>query len=201
MTSRGVDKFSGGAGASVAVTELEVNVDGRCEASGPLPRVWLVDSGDASIGIAALRSQTRLASEAIGSDASGGTTPAGGAACTSRSYRYPFALIGTHHDVLGVDIERVDPFDEEFAESICMPSEWMSESTQPRTAEDVADVWSTKEALAKALGNALDYDPRRLLSLALVPGLKTSDWQAARVSVPAGYVGWVVWRVPYESQF
>ncbi len=167
---------------------------GRCcrfgtTARAPTSLGFVNDNSGADIDMGTLRSHTRIISESVGATGSGA-----GAHCISRSYRHPFALIATHTDVLGVDIERVDPFDKDFAESICTPSEWSSDATRPRGAVELADVWSTKEALAKALGNALDYDPRRLVSLALAPNSRASTWQAARVSVPSGYVGWVIWR-------
>ncbi len=178
----------GDSGEPIAVAEMAVDLDAY-GGDQTLPRVWLVNSIGADIDMGTLRSHTRIISESVGATGSGA-----GAHCISRSYRHPFALIATHTDVLGVDIERVDPFDKDFAESICTPSEWSSDATRPRGAVELADVWSTKEALAKALGNALDYDPRRLVSLALAPNSRASTWQAARVSVPSGYVGWVIWR-------
>ncbi len=181
-------RISGDSGEPIAVAEMAVDLDAYSGAQ-TLPRVWLVNTIGADIDMGTLRSQTRMISESVGVTGSGA-----GARCISRSYRHPFALIATHNDVLGVDIERVDPFDKDFAESICTPSEWSSDATRPRGAVELADVWSTKEALAKALGNALDYDPRRLVSLALAPNNRASAWQAARVSVPSGYVGWVIWR-------
>jgi hypothetical protein len=42
---------------------------------------------------------------------------------TSRSYRYPYALVTWHSEPVGVDIERVEPLEETFMESICTPSE------------------------------------------------------------------------------
>ena len=45
------------------------------------------------------------------------------AAHTSRSYRYPYALVASHSEPVGVDIERIEPFDQAFLESILTPSE------------------------------------------------------------------------------
>lgn len=58
----------------------------------------------------------------------------------------------------------------------------------------ITSLWSSKEALAKALGDALDYDPRRLEGPGAWPEGRSGSWRA-RALEPAGeYVGWVCWR-------
>jgi hypothetical protein len=113
---------------------------------------------------------------------------------TSRSYRYPYALVTWHSEPVGVDIERVEPLEETFMESICTPSErgLLDEAAPPRGF--VSSFWSSKEALAKALGDALRYDPRRLESPLLWPDGQAGPWRAAALALPPGHVGWVCWR-------
>ena len=41
----------------------------------------------------------------------------------ARSYRHAYALVAWHPEPVGVDIERVDAYDPEFAQSTCTPSE------------------------------------------------------------------------------
>lgn len=112
----------------------------------------------------------------------------------ARSYCYPYAIVAAHSDPVGVDIERVHAVDREFGESICTPAETRE---LPRT-EDLdgffTSLWCSKEALAKALGDARQYDPRRLES----PGFWTDGgagpWRAAEVPAPPGHVAWLCWR-------
>ncbi|HWE10427.1 MAG TPA: hypothetical protein VG325_13820 [Solirubrobacteraceae bacterium] len=55
-------------------------------------------------------------------------------------------------------------------------------------------MWSSKEALAKALGDALRYDPRRLEApVAWVNGA-CGPWRARPVPAPPGHVARVCWR-------
>jgi len=138
---------------------------------------------------------------------------------TCRSYSYPLALIATHTNRVGCDIERVAPCDEAFAESIRTPAEQaaaaachddgdldpMGRDANPTgevTAAAIAELdhritslWSSKEALAKALGDALDYDPRRLQGPGSWPDGRSGPWRAQEIGLPDGYVGWVCWCV------
>jgi phosphopantetheinyl transferase len=84
------------------------------------------------------------------------------AAHTSRSYRYPYALVISHSTPVGVDIERIEPFDQAFLESILTPSERWAGFSDAEPDRFVASLWSSKEALSKALGDTVRYDPRRL---------------------------------------
>ncbi len=117
-------------------------------------------------------------------------TSTAGTPYVSRSYRHPYALVAWHDEPVGVDIERTEPFDPAFLESICTPAE------RPLIEDgvDVASLWCGKEALAKALGDALRYDPRRLGSPMLWRDGRSGPWRAAPVPVPAGHNAWLCWR-------
>jgi hypothetical protein len=116
----------------------------------------------------------------------------------SRSYCFPFALVAAHSAAVGVDIERVEPCDPAFADSIRTPAELSSAGASQ--AEDpnryFTSLWSSKEALSKALGDALAYDPRRLEGPGAWPDGRSGPWRATPLDVPDGYVGWLCWRVP-----
>jgi phosphopantetheinyl transferase len=58
----------------------------------------------------------------------------------------------------------------------------------------VSSLWSSKEALAKALGDPLHYDPRRLESPMSWPGGRAGPWRAARLATPDGHTAWLCWR-------
>jgi hypothetical protein len=117
---------------------------------------------------------------------------------TSRAYRFPFALIASHEAAVGVDIERVEPRDEDFADSIRTPSERMA--GWPEDADRFfSSLWSSKEALAKALGDALKYDPRRLEGPRVWPDGRAGCWSAHPLELGQEHVGWVCWRVPGPS--
>jgi hypothetical protein len=107
----------------------------------------------------------------------------------SRSYCDPYALVGFHDGLVGVDIERVVGCDAGFAESITTPDERV-----PCTDAEIVSLWSGKEALAKALGDAVDYDPRRLQSPGAWPAGVSGAWRASALELPDGYVGWLGWR-------
>jgi 4'-phosphopantetheinyl transferase superfamily len=115
---------------------------------------------------------------------------------TSRSYRFPFALIAAHGAEVGVDIERVEPCDAAFADSIRTPAELSSAG--PSQAEDhdryFTSLWSSKEALSKALGDALAYDPRRLEGPGAWPEGRSGPWRVTPLEVPDGYVAWLCWK-------
>jgi hypothetical protein len=148
---------------------------------GNIPTVELLDARSASLDGDGLRDWARA------------RAAASGGARVARSYRYPLALVGWHTEPIGVDVERVEPYDEAFAESICTPSE--RSLARPRSAEELASLWCSKEALAKALGDARRYDPRRLESPAQWPGGEAGPWRARALEAPDGYIAWVCWRV------
>lgn len=113
----------------------------------------------------------------------------------SRSYRAPFALVAWHRWEVGVDIERVERPAEGFGASIATPSELRVVGPEALEIPSlVACLWSGKEALAKALGDARDYDPRRLESPLLWPDGVCGCWRAERLDAPVGHVAWICWR-------
>jgi hypothetical protein len=149
------------------------------------PQIALIDAGPEGLDEAGLRATARGLGAAVGAGA------------VSRSYCHPYALVGWHSAAIGVDIEAVVPCSAEFAGSISTPAEAISGSwTGDR---ELVSLWSSKEALAKALGNAVDYDPRRLPSPAAWPGGVCGPWQAASLSTPRDHCIWVCWRVPSSS--
>ena len=107
----------------------------------------------------------------------------------SRSYAASYALVAWHDGPVGVDIERVVRCDPRFAESITTPSE-----QAPRDDREIVSLWSSKEALAKALGDAVDYDPRRLESPAHWRNGVNGAWRASELALPDGFCGWLCWK-------
>lgn len=116
---------------------------------------------------------------------------------TSRSYSFPLALVAAHSAAVGVDIERVATCDAAFADSIRTPAELSAAAEPTRADRDryFTSLWSSKEALSKALGDALAYDPRRLEGPGAWPDGRSGPWRATALDVPDGYVAWVCWRV------
>jgi 4'-phosphopantetheinyl transferase superfamily len=146
------------------------------------PAVQLLDARPAGLDEPGLRALARAAGGEADDD--GGHR--------SRSYRYPFALVARHHAAVGVDIERVEPCDCTFVTSICTPTELLA---PPVTDRDAISLWSSKEALSKALGDAVDYDPRRLESPGAWPGGRAGRWRAAELPVGEAHVAWVCWAI------
>ena len=154
------------------VTWLDIDTDGA-------PAVALIDAAE-GLDEPALRARARNLGEAVG------------AGTVSRSYCHPYALVGWHDGPIGVDIERVIACPEEFSQAISTPDEHASGRWS--TDRDLISLWSSKEALSKALGDALDYDPRRLESPAGWPGGVCGSWRTAVLPAPDGYCAWVCWR-------
>lgn len=146
------------------------------------PEVRLLDARSAGLDEPELRAAARAVADATGE------------LHTSRSYRYPYALVSWHTDPVGVDIERVEPCDPAFAASICTPAETVEWWSLRNPHEYFTALWSSKEALAKALGNALDYDPRRLQAPMQWPDRRAGNWRAADLHVTDDHVAWVCWR-------
>jgi hypothetical protein len=155
------------------VTWLDIDVKGA-------PRVALIDASLEGLDEATLRTWAREL----------GATQGPGS--VSRSYCHPYALVACNAGPVGVDIEQFSACPADFGRSICTPAELAS--GRWNTGRDVVSLWSSKEALAKALGDALDYDPRRLGSPAEWPGGVCGPWRTAAVRVPDGYCAWVCWR-------
>ena len=110
----------------------------------------------------------------------------------SRSYCGPYALVAWHDGPVGVDIERVLPCGTRFAESITTPAERDRMSLDDD--RELISLWSGKEALAKALGDAVAYDPRRLEAPAGWPDGVNGAWRATALDLPGDYVGWLCWK-------
>jgi hypothetical protein len=157
------------------VTWLDIDTDDA-------PRVALIDVTLEGLDEAALRARARTLGEAVG------------AGMVSRSYCHPYALVGWHTEPVGVDIERFVACPEEFSQAIATPAE--QASGRFTTDRDLISLWSSKEALSKALGDALDYDPRRLESPAGWPGRASGPWRTATLRAPDGYCAWVCGRTP-----
>lgn len=147
-----------------------------------VPHVSLLDAGIAGLGAQGLRDWARrLAATSR-------------APYTSRSYRYPYALVACHRQPVGTDIERIGPCDEDFAELICTPSERSGPPGPFDRDSYFTSLWSGKEALSKALGDAVAYEPSRLGSPACWPHRRAGPWRAEELNVPPGYVAWLCWK-------
>jgi hypothetical protein len=147
--------------------------------------VRLIDARRSGLGDEArLRERAREVSTAMG------------APFSSRSYRFPLALLAWHSAPVGVDIERVGSCDEAFADSIRTPDERASGWPTDDPDRFFTSLWSSKEALSKALGNSLDYDPRRLEGPAAWPDGRSGPWRAVALQVGAGHVAWLCWWAP-----
>lgn len=119
---------------------------------------------------------------------------AAGAPHVCRSYRYPYAVVAWHSEPLGIDIERIEPFDGDFMESICTAAECLLPVEEDDPDGYLSALWCSKEALAKALGDALRYDPRRLDSPMFWREGQAGPWRAASLLAPAGHSAWICWR-------
>ncbi len=111
----------------------------------------------------------------------------------SRSYSAPYAMVTWHHRPVGIDIERVQPLTQEFLASVSTAEE--RDSMSGADARLLTSFWSSKEALAKGLGDALSYDPRRLTSPLLWPEGICGAWRARELSPVPGFVAWLCWKV------
>jgi hypothetical protein len=146
------------------------------------PEVRLLDAAAAGIDEPELRAWARTQAAVVG------------ASYASRSYCYPYALVAWHTEPVGVDIERIEPFDHAFANSICTPSKRRMLSYESRPDGFLTSLWSSKKALAKALGDARRYDPRRLDSPVFWPEGRAGPWRAVLLPVPASHSAWLCWR-------
>ncbi len=146
------------------------------------PTVVLLDARATGVDEAGLRAWARA------------LTPDRPASHTVRSYRYPYALVAWHSEPVGVDIERVEPCDAAFADVICTPTERRDARVTADPDLFLSSLWSSKEALAKALGDALRYDPSRLDSPMRWPDLRSGPWNAAALQTVPGHVAWLCWR-------
>jgi phosphopantetheinyl transferase len=148
----------------------------------PRPEIRLLDAGALGLDGSGLRACARQLSRSVGSK------------WVSRSYRFPYALVAWHDRPVGVDLERIGSRDLAFAGVICTPDERADLDEDGDLDRRLTSLWSSKEALAKALGDARSYDPSRLTSPSSWPELRTARWQAAPLEVPESHIGWVCWR-------
>ncbi len=146
------------------------------------PEAYLLDARTAGVDESGLRDWARS------------FTDEAGARHVTRSYRHPFALVSWHHDAVGIDIERLEPCDAAFAQSICTPEEIAEWTTSRDPVAHACSMWSSKEALAKALGDPLSYDPRRLGAPMFWQQGRAGCWRAANLPVNADHVAWLCWR-------
>jgi hypothetical protein len=116
------------------------------------------------------------------------------AAYASRSYCHPYALLAWHGEPVGVDIERVVPCDQAFADSIRTVAERARRIEAADFDAYVISLWCSKEALAKALGDAVRYDPRRLESPLGWPEGRAGPWRATELTLVSDHAAWLCWR-------
>jgi hypothetical protein len=136
------------------------------------PRVELLDARILGLEAPELRERTRALSPKR-------------AAFISRSYRHPYALIVLHDTPVGIDIERIEICEPAFARSICTPGEAHDSGSVAHRDRYFTSMWSSKEALAKALGDPLSYDPRRLDAPMHWPGGRAGAWRSASCPRPS----------------
>jgi phosphopantetheinyl transferase len=121
-------------------------------------------------------------------------TEKSGAACVSRSYSYPLALVACHYHPVGVDVERIAPCDAAFADLICTRDERLEVTGSGDADRSLTSLWSSKEALAKGLGDARRYEPSRLESPARWPSQASGAWRCRELAVDDDHVAWVCWQ-------
>ena len=146
------------------------------------PEVRLLDARPAGLDEAGLRAWARA------------QTAASEDAHVTRSYRYPYALVAWHSEPVGVDIERVEPCDAAFAELICTAPERADPTFTTEPDAYLTSLWCSKEALSKALGDAVRYDPRRLDSPMRWPDLRAGPWHATPLQTIPSHTAWLCWR-------
>ncbi|HET9094156.1 MAG TPA: 4'-phosphopantetheinyl transferase superfamily protein [Solirubrobacteraceae bacterium] len=113
----------------------------------------------------------------------------------SRSYCGPVGLLAWSERPVGVDLERMGSADRSLGESICTPGELRRYAERLDDPAFVTSLWSSKEALAKALGDAVDYDPRRLESPLGWPGGTAGPWRGEGFAPIPDHVAWLVWSI------
>lgn len=147
----------------------------------PGPEIRLIDARAASLDERRLPEVVRSAA---------GIHPA---SRFSRSYSFPLALLAWYDGPVGIDIESISQSPEGFADSIHTPSERRAAAAVDSDATSTS-LWSSRQALAKALGDALTFDPRRLDGPAAWPQPSSGPWRARSLPVEPGYVAWVCWQ-------
>jgi hypothetical protein len=141
----------------------------------------VIDARTAGLDQDGLRARAREISEASG------------ASFVSRSYCFPLALVALHAAPVGVDIERIGSCEESFADSIRTPAERATGWPAGELDRHATALWCSKEALSKALGDARDYDPRRLEGPGAWPDGRAGPWRAAPLRIDGEHVAWLCW--------
>jgi hypothetical protein len=127
-------------------------------------------------------------------------TTKSGAAYVSRSYSFPYALVAWHYHPVGVDVERIGRCDDTFADLICTPDERGDVARSDDADRLLTSLWSSKEALSKGLGDALQYEPARLESPTGWPSQQAGAWRCRELAVDPDHVAWVCWRTGEHAE-
>lgn len=147
-----------------------------------IPQIQLLDAHAMCIGDQALRNMARQ------------LTIASGAVFVSRSYCFPYAIVAWHSGPVGVDIERISQCESAFADLICTRDERIAAGDASDFDAYLTSLWSSKEALAKGLGDALCYEPSRLESPLRWPLGCAGAWHSEELAVDRKHVAWLCWR-------
>jgi len=152
---------------------------------GPGPQVRLLDAHEAGLSDSGLRAWARE----IGGSCGG--------AHVTRSYRFPYALVAWHVAPVGVDIERIELCTDAFAHLVCTPAEHRHAAASREPDRYLSSLWSSKEALTKALGEPLAYEPARLPSPLNWRGGVAGRWRATQLPLPTvvAHTAWLCWRM------
>lgn len=146
------------------------------------PKLRLLDANELQADDRELRALARSVSVTSGSE------------YASRSYSFPYALIAMHDRPVGVDVERIGRCDSQFADLICTRDERVEVARAGEADKLLTSLWSSKEALAKGLGDALRYEPSRLDAPARWPNSQAGAWSCEEVAIDRAHVAWVCWR-------
>ena len=99
-----------------------------------------------------------------------------------------------HTGHVGVDLERIQTCDTPFADLICTPTERRDPACVTDPDHYLTSLWCSKEALAKALGDARRYEPSRIDSPIIWSRDPARTWQATELAVAPGFVAWLCWE-------
>ena len=126
----------------------------------------------------------------------------------SRSYSGDHAVIAGWRGRVGVDVETLDRpleptwslLDEGFRSSMMTAQERELDLAVdgPSARHAAVSLWSSKEALAKALGTPLEWDPARLGGPALWPSHEVGRWRARFLDeslLGVAGLAWVVYDI------
>ncbi len=87
----------------------------------------------------------------------------------SISHSNEVAVCAISHNPVGIDVEKVEPYDDQLARAICSPSEyeWVQADCAAR-AERFTELWTRKESMVKCSGTGIQEDPRQISSFGSV---------------------------------